>query len=881
MATHNCVIRKVSSLLIVFSLFFLGYASAETPSVGLLSQDGLSVFTDSHSVVLRGFVAADQIVDHVSVVLPGGTVIATQLLPSGSTNLTFWYTAPTALALGDNALTLIAYSRTAEIVRQSTSINVGDTLYQKIFNGQAAGVDVIPPLSSPALHLTFDNVGPFQYSQAANAVALDFSTTLSTGIISRPKPQAAVFGRGKFGDALTFDGSGGYVYIPSFQGIPTDGTGGAITISTWINIPKEGGGTLLSFDSIGQDTTGALNFYIRNGDGTTTTTSNKKYLFIEVNNIQVLKTNLPISRIGGWMHLGFTFSPTTHRAAVYFNGQPQTLSNASMKTPSFLPNEPMLIGRRGVQSNSFLKGSIDDLRIFPRVLARGEIAILRQAKELQLSVISPELTSLSTCATVSTTVNNWSSLFIIPGAQGASRTNLTTPLCLPSGTILEAYGAYIHPSFNSLPAAAVIWIKRPNVIVRGGIFEGDTSDIESGSIPFSPNARARMGIVLGADANGLVAKNIVIEDTDLRQFTATWQFKGTVNGHSPTGCPAQPATYPESYCAPHARHEAYWTTPVIKDACRCIPENLGDGIYIGVAGGNQNAVPEKLVINRSKFSYNERNGITITRAKGTILENISASNQFYLAGFDHEPDPSPSLDIPLTQGSLLVLQNTSFSKNYSGALIQDHYGDIDAELVTVKNNTYLGFSINGLYGWKVLQDPNYKPFNCAIKDITATGNYRGLIFGSFTPCIMNIENIGADRNTGSGLLIAGHPQFSITGGLITNNTVGAAISTILQSTVQQRTHSTTDLSTIAQVSIDGNISNDITFQWNIPSNNAASPGGAFTCTTAECIPTQHIELNGVTFGASKVKWLSTIKGALACNPYPDKLRVKLSQPGCP
>jgi len=166
----------------------------------------------------------------------------------------------------------------------------------------------------------------------------------------------ATWTTGKFGYALSFDGSDDYVSVSSFP----SGSYSQLTVEAWIYprdkegkqvlINEQSGDTLwMNFDTNGSD---KLDIYL--GD-----TTNKGYH----------SSNTAIAR-NTWSHVAFTYNDTTDELKLYINGQlDRTITTSGML--NF--DSSIVLGRRDYENLEFFKGLIDEVAFYNRVLSAEEI----------------------------------------------------------------------------------------------------------------------------------------------------------------------------------------------------------------------------------------------------------------------------------------------------------------------------------------------------------------------------------------------------------------------------------------------------------------------------------------------------------------------------
>lgn len=171
---------------------------------------------------------------------------------------------------------------------------------------------------------------------------------------------------GKFGKALRFNGASDAIQVPTSARFPQNG----VTLSYWVN--REGlatGGVLqnylskeLAFQSylmtdnsfVGGLWLGAGGSWTEYGRG-----------------VALIPT------LTDWVHFAFTFDNQTRVARTYVNGvlasqKSETNANAVVRTSS----APLFIGRNGSSAVYWIKGLMDEVRIYDRALNTQEVESL-------------------------------------------------------------------------------------------------------------------------------------------------------------------------------------------------------------------------------------------------------------------------------------------------------------------------------------------------------------------------------------------------------------------------------------------------------------------------------------------------------------------------
>jgi hypothetical protein len=188
---------------------------------------------------------------------------------------------------------------------------------------------------------------------------------------------------GQIGQALDFDGMNDYIIIPDSD---TLSLGNKIyTISAWIN-PRTlsgsgGGGTIVS--KVKNDKDKEYRLILIDGN-----------LWLDVenmaNNQRAQTTSSPV-KINIWQHVAVSFNSSTKTAAFYYNGTVQPLTSNIDTLPDEF-NDDLYIGKTGGSyygSVNEFDGSIDEVRIYNRVLSAEEIQEISHGPLLGLEIVGP------------------------------------------------------------------------------------------------------------------------------------------------------------------------------------------------------------------------------------------------------------------------------------------------------------------------------------------------------------------------------------------------------------------------------------------------------------------------------------------------------------
>jgi hypothetical protein len=196
----------------------------------------------------------------------------------------------------------------------------------------------------------------YAFDEAAGTTAQDASGAGRTAALFN----GATWAAGRFGTALTFDGTDDYVSV-SGPGLPT----GDFTYEAWVLLDRTTG-----FQTILEalDGAGGAELEIDVGLG--------GHLEIWSNNVQRLTTSTAIP-VGAWTHVALTRSESVLQ--VFINGDAAGPAGADDGVLNYAAC-PMLIGVDADAActgalNGYLDGRIDDVRVYGRALTQSEIRL--------------------------------------------------------------------------------------------------------------------------------------------------------------------------------------------------------------------------------------------------------------------------------------------------------------------------------------------------------------------------------------------------------------------------------------------------------------------------------------------------------------------------
>lgn len=195
------------------------------------------------------------------------------------------------------------------------------------------------PLTAPVYAYGFDEASGATTANSGSAG--NSGTGLITGLARTPS--------GRFGGALTFSSASTYM-----QATDTASLGTPMTVEAWV-----------------KPTSNATGFAVGKGSffglGTKLNTNLNPFASIGTQNSSATTPTLPLN---SWSHLAMTWDQATSTMKLYANAQ---LIQTITSVPA--PANPAAVLRIGAQGTGFFAGSIDEVKIYKRVLTQVELAV--------------------------------------------------------------------------------------------------------------------------------------------------------------------------------------------------------------------------------------------------------------------------------------------------------------------------------------------------------------------------------------------------------------------------------------------------------------------------------------------------------------------------
>lgn len=221
------------------------------------------------------------------------------------------------------------------------------------------------------------------FKEGTGTTTQDYSAYGNTGTLMPVGSEPAWTASGKYNNALVFDGSNDYVSIGNVSSL-NFGTG-SFTISIWIKASSTISGNVVvvqKADAVASNYAG-FSVYLRPND---------PYLRFHVSDgthEQYTTSFATDLRDDLWHHIGIVWDSTTQKISMYLDGAFITNDTTGTATGSIDNAKPAEIGRNyqlgaGLQ---YFKGTIDEVRIYKRVLTLYEInAVMNNRRFIALEI---------------------------------------------------------------------------------------------------------------------------------------------------------------------------------------------------------------------------------------------------------------------------------------------------------------------------------------------------------------------------------------------------------------------------------------------------------------------------------------------------------------
>jgi len=204
-------------------------------------------------------------------------------------------------------------------------------------------------------------VAHWKFDDGVGSTAVDSSGNGYDGVLNGD-PQ---WTNGHSGGAIDLDGNGDYVELPIG---PLLSSLTNSTFATWVNFSNEGGAWQRIFD-FGIDTT--YNMFLTPRMGTSGT---MRFAITISGSANEDQTTAPRTLPTGWHHVAVTLDADNNVHSLYLDGELVAQNTNARYTPSSLGETTQdWLGRSQYSADGYFDGSLDDFRIYDRVLSAGHI----------------------------------------------------------------------------------------------------------------------------------------------------------------------------------------------------------------------------------------------------------------------------------------------------------------------------------------------------------------------------------------------------------------------------------------------------------------------------------------------------------------------------
>ena len=205
-------------------------------------------------------------------------------------------------------------------------------------------------------------LGYWKLDDASGSTASDSSGAGNNGTLNN----GATWTAGRIAGGLLLDGISQYVSVPHSSNLSLTQQ---ITLAAWVKSSDLGGRRI----AISKGTTGNnFNYWLG-------TLGNEVTFGFNNGSSQEFSTTGASLVTNNWRHLAATFDNATDQVHVYLNGM-EVLSTTTTATPS-INSESLTIGKDAAGDYWF--GSLDDVRVYNRVLCPAEVLALYSGAPFQ------------------------------------------------------------------------------------------------------------------------------------------------------------------------------------------------------------------------------------------------------------------------------------------------------------------------------------------------------------------------------------------------------------------------------------------------------------------------------------------------------------------
>ncbi len=306
-------------------------------------------------------------------------------------------------------------------------------------------------------------VGYWNFSETGSTTAYDRSPYGNDGTLTGGPTYAA----GKFGTALRFDGTDDYITVGSSTTINMQTS---MTFAGWF---KANGDYITNQAFIGASTNGNAANY-----GVTFGYTNNKFEFWQASGGPDITSTRSISD-DNWHHYAVTRTGTTGAWTLnlYIDGVLDKTGTSAVN-PSGTTTETVAIGRFGGYNGYYLKGTVDDFRLYNRALSEEEIRTQYLGVNANNAVIANKFRILNTSNTVLLNMSDADRTLEFVGTLSGSRLSISGNANI-TGALLVVGNTTIRGTLsgNILHAEKTLSSSGRLIVTGSGVFKSNGATV--------------------------------------------------------------------------------------------------------------------------------------------------------------------------------------------------------------------------------------------------------------------------------------------------------------------------------------------------------------------------------------------------------------------
>ena len=543
-------------------------------------------------------------------------------------------TAATAVSLSDNngALTVpssvnvstgsttATFSATAGTITSNQSATITASL-----NGTSASttISLLGAASTSGL------ISAFNLDEGSGAIVSDLSGTGITGQIQGATWTAS----GKYGSALSFNGTTSYVDLGSPAAFQTTGS---MTWSAWVYPtahPWDDGNIVAISD-------GTNGWHFK----TTPDTGVRTFAILISNGVNYTQRNsTTVVALNTWYHVAAVYNAPSQTLDLYVNGVLDNgllTGNAAIPAAMAIPNLPATIGKRS--GGFYFQGTIDNLRIYNRALSAPEVSSDKSTPVTAGGGIVPSLSSLtcsptslgsagsSTCTVslssvattaIAVTLADNNALLTTPASVTVASGANTADFTATSSTITSNQSATVTATLSGVSQTATINLVAPVTLTSLACSPTSLGSSASSTctVTLSRSATAATAVTL-SDNNTLLT-------TQASVTVASGATTATFTITSSTITSDQSATVTATLSGVSQTATISLVAPVTLTSLACSPSSLGSS-----ASSNCTVTLSKAATAATAVALSDNNALLTTPASVTVASGATTATFSVTAG---------------------------------------------------------------------------------------------------------------------------------------------------------------------------------------------------------------------------------------------------------